>query len=46
MGSSRLLLLDTISRAYQGADIRTTQVYTHALNRGGNAVRSPLNDLL
>lgn len=24
-------------------DVRTTQIYTHVLNRGGNAVRSPLN---
>ncbi|RLA11567.1 MAG: integron integrase [Gammaproteobacteria bacterium] len=26
-------------------DLRTTQIYNHVLNRGGNAVRSPLNDL-
>ena len=26
-------------------DVRTTQIYTHILNRGGNAVRSPLMDL-
>jgi integron integrase len=26
-------------------DVRTTQIYTHILNRGGNAVRSPLTDL-
>jgi integron integrase len=25
------------------ADVRTTQIYTHVLNRGGNAVRSPLD---
>lgn len=24
-------------------DVRTTQIYTHVLNRGGNAVRSPLD---
>ncbi len=28
------------------ADIRTTQIYTHVLNRGGLAVKSPLNTLL
>jgi len=27
-------------------DIRTTQIYTHVLKRGGNAVRSPLSHLL
>lgn len=26
-------------------DVRTTQIYTHVLNRGGNAVRSPLANL-
>jgi len=25
-------------------EVRTTQIYTHVLNRGGNAVVSPLND--
>ena len=25
-------------------DIRTTQIYTHVLERGGNAVRSPLDN--
>jgi integron integrase len=28
------------------ADVRTTQIYTHVLNRGGNAVRSPLDSIL
>ena len=27
-------------------DIRTTQIYTHVIQRGGNAVVSPLNQLL
>ena len=27
------------------ADLRTTTVYTHVLNRGGRGVRSPLDDL-
>ena len=27
-------------------DIRTTQIYTHVLKRGGNAVVSPLSDIL
>lgn len=26
-------------------DVRTTEIYTHVLNRGGQAVRSPLSDL-
>ena len=26
-------------------DIRTTQIYTHVLNRGGNAVRSPMDSV-
>ncbi len=25
------------------ADVRTTQIYTHVLNRGGRGVRSPLD---
>ena len=28
------------------ADVKTTQIYTHVLNRGGNAVRSPMDGLL
>jgi integron integrase len=28
------------------ADLRTTQIYTHVLQMGGNAVRSPLSNLL
>ncbi|MFT5276874.1 MAG: site-specific recombinase XerD, partial [Granulosicoccus sp.] len=27
------------------ADLRTTQIYTHILQRGGNAVISPLKNL-
>jgi integrase len=27
------------------ADVRTTMIYTHVLNRGGRAVRSPLDAL-
>ena len=26
-------------------DVRSTQIYTHLINRGGAAVVSPLNDL-
>ncbi len=26
-------------------DVRTTEIYTHVINRGGRAVRSPLSDL-
>lgn len=25
-------------------DVRTTMIYTHVLNRGGHAVRSPIDD--
>jgi integron integrase len=28
------------------ADVKTTQIYTHVLNRGANAVRSPMDGLL
>lgn len=28
------------------ADVKTTQIYTHVLNRGGNAVRSPMDGLI
>ncbi|MGI9287280.1 MAG: integron integrase [Pseudomonadales bacterium] len=27
------------------SDVRTTEIYTHVINRGGRAVRSPLSDL-
>lgn len=27
-------------------DVKTTQIYTHVLQRGGNAVRSPLTRML
>ena len=30
----------------RGMDIRTTQIYTHVLQRGGNAVMSPLSNVL
>jgi integron integrase len=28
------------------SDVKTTQIYTHVLNRGGNAVKSPLDGLI
>jgi site-specific recombinase XerD len=28
------------------SDVKTTMIYTHVLNRGGQAVRSPLDGLL
>lgn len=35
----------TVQEQLGHKDVRTTQIYTHVLQRGGNAVRSPLDDL-
>ena len=35
----------TVQEQLGHSDVRTTEIYTHVLNRGGRAVISPLHDL-